>query len=680
MQPHRRLFWALVLPFGATTVLAAEKYSAKLAVAPTTNEIADKVLHSIVPYCVPEPKEQLLFVLSVTIPVLLAFVATVALRAMGAFRSGESSNPLLSTCALVAQVAVVYLGWKGMVVQGSEVYGYRFFAHGPIFAAILLVGLFVMWTDLHVPLVWHVRALWARISRYRLLPWLLAVTWICMFAVTGLYREAEIPRAPPTLGHHMPFTMGEFAAAVNGRIPLIDFYSQYQNLQCLLVLPIFKLFGFGIGSYSIVMFGFTTLGFVLLYASLCHVCESRWFALVLFAPFVALSFYSAEGDGGEYLSNLANYFASGPTRYFSVCVLAWAATWYLRRPSVARLVVVVAGAALVALNNLDFGIPSAIGVVGCALLFPPKIPGLSLPARIVSVGLVSGFIALSTLGLYCLAIRFTAGAWPALEQLTAYQRAFALLGCHMMPMPSVGMHWVVFFTAVAAVVIPIFETFSSDHDCITDNRRMINGSLAYSGLATIGSIAYYVGRSHHLVFASTFFCWGYTLIQFVHRNWRFWRDAQTRPRETSDFLIAIPLAASLGLFILVSSMAFELPSPSKQLHRLTMRLPKHVRDAGLVDLIKKYTRPNDATAIAYRDGHWLALRAGVNNVYPFAQENSIFFKDQLNAVTATLVGLPPHRERFFGNPPPELRDRLADSGFVRIDGIGDFDVWSKEPQ
>ncbi|HEY5956242.1 MAG TPA: hypothetical protein VIV60_06810 [Polyangiaceae bacterium] len=678
---YRRVFWASILPLGAVTVWATQHWTSLLAAAPSGRVVQDATISEISGSCSPEPQEQLLLILSLVIPIGLAFFVTVAFRSMGIFRRRESSHPLLSALAFASQSCLVAIGLNALAIQGGVVFGYRFFAHPPLLGAIFAAGFILACAQLFSRAPWTIRTMFEAISRVWWLPWLIAMSWVVAFAITGVFREVDLPHATGTVQLHVPYTMGEYAAVLNGRVPLVDFFSQYQNLFGLLVRPIFTIVGFSVGSFTTVMATLTVGGFALVYATFCRICRSRWIALVFFVPLVALGFYRELLDTDVYLSNAFNYYAVGPLRYFGVCVLAWISTFYLGRPSLARLSIAASVALLVALNNLDFGIPAAVGTLGCVLLFPPRFGGLNLPARIGTSASLFVAVASATMGIYCLCIRMLAGAWPLLGQLTAYQKSFALLGCFMMPMPTTGLHWVLQLTAVSAVIVPIFETFSCDHNRIAADRRLINGGLAFAGLAAMGPLAYYVGRSHILVLEAIFFSWGLVLFQFMHRNWRQWRDAVHRRRQPGDYLLAMPLAAALGLCVMVSSMMSEVPRPDKQWARLTTKFPGDVaRDKALVDLIAKHSEPGETTVIAYPNAHLLAIHAGVNNVFPFAHTGSLLLKDQLNVVTAAMTRLPQGREFFYGNPVSEMRVRLQEGGYHRIDGIDDFDVWSKGQQ
>jgi hypothetical protein len=573
---------------------------------------------------------------------------------------------------------MVVVALQTLGFQAQQDHPFRFMSALPLMCAGLLVGLLFLGASLWPGLGPRLRVVWARVRGMAVLPWVLALGWAAVFVISCFYRSVEISQTDPVLKNHLPFTMGEFAAVLNGRTPLVDFFAQYQNVLTLVLAPLFKLTGLGPTVFTAAMSGLALLGLGFLFSVLGRVCGNRWGALALFVPMVAMAFYSETGNQDVYRTHAFIYYAVGPLRYFGPCFLAWVAARYLTRPCPIRLMSAAALSLLVALNNLDFGVPAVVGVLACAIMFPPAFAGGQF-RRIVGAVALFAVTALATLGVYGLFIRLWAGQWPMLGQLVVYQRAFALIGFYMIPMPEMGLHWIVYLTIIAAVLIPVFETFSSDSAAIADNRRLINGCLVYSGFAAFGPLTYYAGRSHPRVLEAAFLWWIFILAQLVNRAWHEWRGSAHQPRKLRDLLLPLPVVATFGMFLLVSSTLGETPDPIDHLSRLTKTYPEtssvESAQAPLVRLIGKYLSPGSTGMIVHQDAHWLAMRAGINNVFPFAHDGSLLLKEQLNVVMAALVRVPGSERYVFGAPVPELLVRLKDNGFTRIDGIGGFGVW-----
>jgi hypothetical protein len=81
--------------------------------------------------------------------------------------------------------------------------------------------------------------------------------------------------------------------------------------------------------------------------------------------------------------------------------------------------------------------------------------------------------------------------------------------------------------------------------------------------------------------------------------------------------------------------------------------------------------------IVFRDAHWLALKARVSNVFPFADPDSLIILPQIDTVLASLARLPVGREYVFGSLIAEVRRRLEALGFRKLEAEGDFAVWAK---
>jgi hypothetical protein len=320
-------------------------------------------------------------------------------------------------------------------------------------------------------------------------------------------------------------------------------------------------------------------------------------------------------------------------------------------------------------------------VLACALLFPPGFAKAGLVRRIIVAATSYMATVLATLGLCSLAVRLTVGSWPLLGQLMVFQKTYAVIGFFMLPMPRMGLHWVIHLTFIAAVVVPIYETFSSVHLEIADNRRMINGSLAYAGVASFGPLAYYVGRSHHLVVEAVLLAWAFVMVQLLHRAWSSWPDTSGGPGAADNYLGAIPTVAIAGLFALILPMVLEVPNPATQVRRLMAHSRKADKSrTAYIELVRKYVGAEERAVIAYPNGHWLALKAGVVNGFPYANSESLVLKEQVNAIMAALARLPPREQYLFGAPMPELQSRLVEQGFVQLEAHGNFAVWSRNHQ
>jgi hypothetical protein len=327
--------------------------------------------------------EQLRFLAAVLLPVGLFGTGVLLLKRRGLLARLEAAGTSMSVPTLLAQLLIAIAGGCALIAESKQVGSFSFLSFSAMvsLAAFMVFGLFYFRLPPNAAATVH--SGWRALQRWWWPAWAIALLWTATFALTGLFRNSDSQRWPDYFGYNIPFVMGEFAAALNGRTPLVDFFSQYQNLLPLLLTPFFKVAGVSVTTFSASMFTLTIVGFMLLYSALCRVCKSAWSALGLFIPCVAVSFLSYRTAPGGYLAGAFNYYAVGPLRYFGLFLLARLTVWYLEKPSISRLAPISAAALLVALNNLDFGVPSAVGVLACAILFPPPFRSVGIWRRLL---------------------------------------------------------------------------------------------------------------------------------------------------------------------------------------------------------------------------------------------------------------------------------------------------------
>jgi hypothetical protein len=667
----------MLLPIAGLTSLAVWKLAGVLAPrAATAADIAKAFISGWDQRCAPEPVEQTAYVLAVAVPVVLMCSAIVLLRLARVFEREERRALWVAAAAVVAQLLLV--GCVGYALAYESEHPWAVPLHRVMPAQTVLVLCLAGWLALRwQPLSWKARWASARpvLSKWPGLAWLVAAGWAVVRLLEQVFTDRDAVQMPSVEGVHLPFQMGEFAAAANGRVPLVDFHSQYVNLLGLLLRPVFSLTGFNITTFTSAMAALSLVGFWLIYRVFVRVTGSSWVGLLLFVPWLGVSLVNMEPDGSGRMSAFS-YYAVGPMRYLGVFVLAYGTAYYLAAPRLRRLVVVSCVAGLVVLNNLDFGVPAAAGLWASALLFPP--PGQTgIRQALRASGVVVGGVALAFAVCWVVA-RLTWGSWPHAGALIEYQRAFAVLGFFMLRMPQVGLYWAVYATFMVAVLYAVFVRFSESAAAFPCRRRLSVGMLAYGGVAGLGSGAYYVGRSHPAVLVALYPAWAFAAALLAHRVVGDVRAAEQSRRERGYSVYAIPAAAVLGLWCWLLPFVLEVPVVRGQISRLVYRR------GGLVDLwperaaslINTYVHKGEATVILYRDAHWLALRASVNNLCPFADPDSVLLKAQLDPVFESIGRLPRHHRYVFGRLTGPITERLSRDGFARVDANGDFEVWT----
>ena len=720
----RVFFWSTLLPIAAATAFVVAFVAPLIAApAPSREQIAAEFIAALVEHCRPEGLEQLRYVLAVLVPVALMAAALLLRRRRGPAASAATPSSLTSRTPLgvLSPPRAWTLRWarpKTALALGAQ---------GLLLVTALAAWAFEDWRGMHyfrepAALAWavmggaavwlyrHHRAPQGRQHLVRFAAWcrarpslasLTAVAWTAAFLLTCVFSDASLAHAFANTRYHLDFTMGEFAATMNGRTPLVDLMPQYQNLSPVLLSPWFRLLGLSVTTYTLTMGALSLGGLLFIYSVYVRVTASRWRALVLYLPFVGHSLHPAhKGEGGLY-ENAFNYFGVGPLRYFGLLLLAAATAWYLAQPSRRRLALVSTLAGAVALNNLDFGVPSALGVLFCALLFAPparrsllatRVSRLIHALRTAAVG-IGGTLAGFALGL--LVLRLHGGAWPELAALVEYQRSFAQVGFFMLPLPPLGMYGLLYLSFMAAILIALAASVTPGDDSAA--ARVQHGMLAYGGVAGLGALTYYIGRSHAYVLTAVFCAWGLVLGLLAWRAWLHWRGRGLpwRPGAGLGTIVRVaPSVATLALCLALLPDAMNVPSPLTQGRRLsTPPAGAPSGDADAVALVRKYVPAGRPTVVVYPRGHWLALQAGVDNRSPFVHPGSLLLRRQVDLLMGAIDRLPLAAKYVFGQRAPcaesrecgaegelaphELTVRLRQAGFAPLDAVGTLVVWSK---
>jgi hypothetical protein len=198
--------------------------------------------------------------------------------------------------------------------------------------------------------------------------------------------------------------------------------------------------------------------------------------------------------------------------------------------------------------------------------------------------------------------------------------------------------------------------------------------LAYSGVLGLGSLSYWVGRSHPLALFGVFPTWGLCIALLSW--WVLTRAAARRTAPAATLrLWALPSVAVLTAFGLMVSAIAQFPSPRAQLWRLEARAaPTAQPQTGALavssfDLsdaarfVEQNTSPGEQVTILASLGHGIAERSGVVNVSPFSHQDSIVFAQQMAMVlrAADEAGV---NKVFLGPSYPEIPVYLRESGYV----------------
>jgi hypothetical protein len=623
---------------------------------------------SLAVHCKPEPGEQLGYLLAITLVPAIAWIVV---------RGGELSprpgtwteSRWLAVWALVVQVTFACFIVGMLQIQNLQIFQY--FCWLGCLRSLIPIALTVLGWRVCCRCVGGNGRGWApgpRLLRVlRAIPFLVAG----IFVVVHLLPSLLANNVPPSefTAHHLSLTMGEFEAVLNGRTPKVDFCPQYQHLLSYALLPVFRCVGLTVSTFSMAMVGLSALGFLLVFWVFSRVAGDPWKALCLFLPFLWASTYTVlrlPGPTDDRL-NAFSYYAVGPLRYLGPWVTAAVLTRFLIRPSRVTLVVLGLSGMLAAINNSDFGLPAA-GAALAAVLFAPDPEEISTwRSRVTALGLFATGTLLA-LGVDVLVTVLRSGHFPDYRMAFVFQNAFILTGFFMLPMPPLGLHWVVYATFIAAIIRGLLEP---------PHLRLRKGLLLYGGVFGCGALMYYVGRSHVLVLPAIFSAWAFPFLLLV---WAWWEDSRplASPRHFLRALSVPGLLLAFG-YTVIFSLGEDMPSLRKSMARLSgPAVPEWPLLSTPVKVVQQLAHPHEKVLVMSEHGFLIAHQAGVDNVFPFVQPGSVILRSQL---ALALRALEQHHVcRVFGRFAGILDDMIPElhhRGFQRTCELDGFEAWQR---
>lgn len=449
----------------------------------------------------------------------------------------------------------------------------------------------------------------------------LAVTYTAIWLTTAINLDSSIGNTIEAVYGHVHWTMAESFAVLDGRTPLVDFHAQYGRLWAYLAAAPMALFGATIGTYTAAMATGTTLAMLAVYGILRRLVPSSLIALVLYAAFLATAFFMVVGPP-EDRYGMANLYIMWPIRFSGPMLLAWLAARSLDGAAPRRAWIIFAVAALVVVNNPDFGLAAALA--SFAALASSRWRERRLLGRLALEALAGAAGGIALFSLFTLA---RAGTLPQFGQLSEFSRLYGIDGWEQLPMPKLGLHLAIFLTFAAALVVAAVRVAQGEAD------RLLTGMLAWIGIFGLGATAYYAGRAHPMGLFVYFGPWAFAVVLLLlvvlpglaARRWRG---------------VTLPELAVLFAFGLVLCSLPQTPTPWSQLARIRDRTARPLlTQPEAVDLVRATTHPGEKVGILLTLGHRVAYDAGVVNVSPYSSVESIATHEQLRTTIDAL-----HRE------------------------------------
>jgi hypothetical protein len=612
----------------------------------------------------PEPAEQLRFLVSLAAPVLVIGPAYLIWKQTAGRRRRRRFDRIVIAVQAVG-VALLSLCWIQQRQYRRWFSGWNLlFAVGT--ACLLLLA------------AWFAKVLRDREARpsgrvVRGLALAAAVAGTGLWLLPSVFSDSNLADGHFGVSYHLQFTLDEFLAPLNGRTPVVDFIPQYSRLLSFAVEPVMRVFGPTVETFTWTMWVLSMAAFVAVYLMFRVVTRSPLSALVLYIPFLSVSMVSMLRAGDQRLF-LANLYGVVPLRVVGPFVLAWLCALQLRRPRRGGAPALFFLAGLAVYNNPDFGLAAFLGVFvalwcGCN----KSVPTFQLARKYLVQALLSAVVATA---LVCALTLVRASSLPRWEYLSHFQRAFAVEGTGMYPMPLFGLHVIIYLTYLAALVGAVMTTIKAR----PLKNSVLTGMLAYSGVLGLGAFPYWVGRSTPSGLVAMFPTWGLCVSLLA-----WWVlsavSGVSAPRWPTMRLWALPCLVVLTAFGLMVSAASAFPSPTRERERIAAE-GKSVEEPYLFDrdktfdgaavrFVADHTRPGEHVGILASLGHGIAERAGVVNVSPYSNEDVIAFDEQM-ALALRAIERSGGNKIFLGIPYPEIPDYIGKHGYV----VRDRDVES----
>ena len=613
----------------------------------------------------PEPLEDVRSIMALATPFLLAALVL----ALGTTRSPRPALDPLVIAVQVVGAALIVVAVLGQT-RGGPLIAKSYFE--PYLVSVPnLVGGVVIGLVLTAAAIWPPRWRWLRRVRvalgrgtwWRWVAVAIAIAATVIWLLPAVNTDATAPRAGSLASGHFPVQGEDYFAVVNGRTPLVNYISQYANLLPLVLEPVLRAFGPSITSLSISLCVLSALAMVAIYGTFAQVTRSAWGALVLYVPWVAFSLLPWH-DVGPYREFNGIYYGVFPGRYFGPFVLALlcAVSLRTRRISIYALFVF---AGLVVLNNFEFGIGALLAlIVAIAAGWDRALP---VRRRLRDLLVQGGTGLLTAIAFVCAITLIRTGQLPDPPLLTYYNRLFLREAFGLEPMHSLGIHWAVYATYAASLLVAAVRYLRKEPD------RTLTGMLAFSAVFGLVTGMYFVGRSLQFQLMLLFPAWGFSLALLA------WTVAHSLRAVASDRLrrrrLLLPgIAVLVGFGVMVASID-RLPQPQRQIDRLRAGgTPTDLTPT--VRYVESWTRPGeDILLLADAPDHLVADRAGVVNVSPLNGRLSLFSPsdadralDQLEDAGGNLV-----IERASALPPvgiafgvPELAGILRQRGYTMV--------------
>jgi hypothetical protein len=641
--------WIAALPCAALTVLVVALLGPPLGhafLAPGSEAFFGVVRVR------PEPVEHGRYLLSLLGPLLLAAAVLASARRPPRLHDATARRVVLATqLALVAFLVLCLLAQHDVLLSAYRPEWrsphVRYFTLPTLALAVALPALGLALLRRHgiaVRLAAAVRETRAR----RGAALAFAVLFTALWLLTAINTDGSVGHTAPLVLIHLPWSLSEPFAILDGRTPLVNFHAQYGQLWPYLAAGAMALLGASIGVYTVVAALCSGLALLAVFATLRRVVASSALALALYLPFVATGFFMKLGP----LEN--RYGPAGlpslwPVRYGGAYLLLWLLVRHVAGAAPRRVWVLFGIAGLVLINNPEFGV-GAVAALAVALVAmrPPRSRAAAGRLLAEAAGGLAGAAVLVALGTL-----LRSGSLPHFGWALEFSRLYGIGGWEMLPMPAIGIYLAVDVTFVAAVAVAIVRAVRREANVA------LTAALLWSGVFGLLVGVYFAGRSHPQVLIDLFSPWALSIVLLT--------AVAVRALAARDWRAPTPaeLAVLFGFGLTVCSLA-QTPTPWSQVARLRHTTSAPVfRYREVAAFVREQTHRGEKVALLTLLGPRIAYETGRVDVSPYASMQSIVTVQQL-ARTIDALRRAGGRKLFISTDftSPEQFAMLRRAGFV----------------
>jgi hypothetical protein len=447
----------------------------------------------------------------------------------------------------------------------------------------------------------------------------LLLLFVCGWIIFGLLLRLVVQSGSAFDTYHAPFAWSDLQAPATGAFPLTSYIAQYSHIAGYFVEPYIRIIGGSALSMSALMMilggGIAMFVFIAL-----RKLGSVVFAAVGTTCVMAFGLLPNTAPGG--------YFQVFPLRYFGPFLLVALFALLLNRRDRSAAILGGIAAALIALNNPEWG-----GLIACAYLMfrlilvsTPQLKLKNLRAEISSF-LLGAVAITAAIGIY---IRLRSGFFPNFVLIFDFGRVLSSTNL-MIPDESLGLGLVMYATFLASVASAFGGRFRST----TGSPTVLITSLV--GVCGLLLMIYTSGRSLPVVDYAMFFWWGFAVVLLVGELISLWKF---RSDQVTSFPGAVLTSPLFVLAMIVVSAVTITPSPINQIDRiLNGPLPTRGYIEDAVAGIDQLTKKEEVVLFSLHDGRTLAAMSGRQDYFPFNSSVATgVHRGQVTAIVQAALG------------------------------------------